>query len=100
MQHDLIIVIVNRGHTSEVMDAARAKGAKGGTIVNARGTAGEVEKFFNISLQEEKEVVLMVVNHDYRHAIMEEISLKAGINTPGQGVMFSLPVDEATGLVE
>lgn len=97
---DLIITIVNRGHADTVMEAARSKGAKGGTILNGRGTAGEVEKFFNISLQSEKEIVLIVVPHDIRHAVMEEITAKAGIKTPGQGVMFSMPVEEAIGLAK
>jgi nitrogen regulatory protein PII len=97
---DLVITIVNRGHADTVMEAARSKGAKGGTILNGRGTVGEVEKFFNISLQAEKEIVMIVVRHDLRHAIMEEITLKAGIRTPGQGVLFSLPVEEAIGLAK
>jgi Nitrogen regulatory protein P-II. len=94
------LIVVNRGFADEVMEAARTKGAKGGTIINARGTAGQVEKFFNISIQPEKELVLIVVKHDKRREIMEEITLKAGLKTPGQGVMFSLPVDEAIGLAD
>lgn len=100
MNFDLIITVVNRGHAEEVMDAARSKGAKGGTIVYGRGTAGEEEKFLGISFQSEKEVVLIVVGHTERHAIMEEISLKAGLKTPGQGVMFSLPVEDAIGFAK
>lgn len=97
---DLIITVVNRGHADEVMDAARAKGAKGGTIIYGRGTAGEVEKFFGISFQSEKEVVLIVVEHGLRHAVMEEISQKAGLKTPGQGVIFSMPVEDAIGFAK
>lgn len=100
MDYDLIITVVNRGHADEVMEAARAKGAKGGTIINGRGTAGEVEKFLKISLQEEKEIVLIVVPHADRHAIMEEISAKAGIKTAAQGAIFSLPVEESMGLAK
>lgn len=99
-EYDMILTIVNRGHAEIVMEAARSKGAKGGTIINARGTVGETEKFFNISLQAEKEMVLMVVSHAERRAIMDEITAKAGIKTPGQGVMFSMPVEEAIGLAK
>jgi nitrogen regulatory protein P-II 1 len=98
MDYDLLITIVNRGFADTVMDAARSKGAKGGTIVNARGTAGEAEKFFNISIQPEKEMVLIVVPHDIRAQIMEEIILKAGLKTDGQGIIVSVPVESATGL--
>lgn len=100
MEYDMIITIVNRGYADLVMEAAREKGAKGGTIVNARGTAGDVEKFFNISIQPEKEMVMIVVKHIERHAIMEEITQKAGIKTAGQGVIFSVPVEDAIGLAK
>ena len=35
---ELIVSIVNKGFTSIVMDAARSVGAKGGTILNAKGS--------------------------------------------------------------
>ena len=39
--------IVNTGFTDVVMDAARDKGARGGTVIHARGTANkEAEEFF------------------------------------------------------
>ena len=38
IKHDLILTIVNRGFADEVMSAAKAAGAFGGTVVNARGT--------------------------------------------------------------
>lgn len=98
MNYDLIITIVNRDFADEVMEAARSKGARGGTIINARGTAGEVEKQFNISIQPEKELVMIVASHDIKSAIMEEITLKAGLNTEGKGIIFSIPVESAAGL--
>ena len=98
MKHDLIITIVNKGYADLVMDAARSKGARGGTIINARGTASSVETFFNISIEPEKEMVFIVVNNENRREIMEEITLKAGLKTVGQGVTFSLPVSDAIGL--
>ena len=36
--YELIIAIVNRGHADTVMDAARAAGAAGGTVLHAKGT--------------------------------------------------------------
>ena len=59
---DLIVTIVNRGFADEVMNAARAAGAHGGTILWARGSGvHETEKFFGISIQPEKELVLILV---------------------------------------
>ena len=38
LTHELIVVIANQGATDQVMDAARAAGATGGTAVHAKGT--------------------------------------------------------------
>lgn len=100
MEYDLILTVVNRGYADLVMDAAKSKGATGGTIINARGTAGETEKFFNISIQPEKELVMIVVKRENRREIMEEITLKAGLKTVGQGVLFSLPVEDTAGMIK
>jgi len=97
MENDLIITIVNRGFEDLVMEAAKSKGAFGGTILNARGTANDTERFFNISIQPEKEIVLIVVEREKRHEIMQEICVRAGLCTPGQGIAFSVPVDETIG---
>ena len=48
---ELIMVIVNHGYSEEVMDAARAEGARGGTVMNARGTATKaVEEKYGIQM--------------------------------------------------
>lgn len=99
MKYDLIITVVNRGYADLVMDAAKSAGATGGTISKGRGTGNEeTEKFFNITIQPEKELVWIIVPHNIRCDVMEEISAKAGLKTAGQGIAFSLPVDEAIGL--
>lgn len=100
MEYDMLLVVVNRGFADVVMDAAKSKGARGGTIFKALGTAGDAEKFFHISIQPEKDVVMIVVKREMRHEIMEEITVKAGIKTPGQGIMFSIPVIDTIGFAD
>lgn len=97
---DLIVTIVNRGFSDLVMDAARAAGASGGTILHGRGTGvHEAEEFFGIAIQPEKEIVLILTRTGERHAIMAAIAEGAGLNTQGKGLTFSLPVDEVSGIV-
>ena len=52
--HEVIVCIVNAGFSEVVMDAAKEYGARGGTVVFARGTASkEAESFFKIAVQPE-----------------------------------------------
>ena len=98
-QHQLILCIVNAGFTELVMDAAKAAGAKGGTVLNAKGTANkEAEAFFHITIQPEKELVMILVDADIRDDVLHALYQHAGIDTPGQGIAFALPVDEVVGL--
>ena len=96
---EVVVTVINHGYTNLVMDAARQVGARGGTVLNARGIAREeVEQFLGISVQAEKEVVFMVVDSATRRAVMQAISETAGLKTPGRGIVFSLPVSQAIGL--
>ena len=98
-KYELIICIVNAGFSEEVMDAAREVGVRGGTVIHARGTANkDAEAFFHITIQPEKEAVLMLVDDAIKDDVLHALYNKAGLNTNGQGIAFSLPVDNVVGL--
>ena len=97
--HECIVCIVNTGFSESVMDAARECGARGGTVIHGRGTANqEAEQFFGISIQPDKEIVLLVVPHELTDPILHALYRAVGLKTPGQGIAFSLPVDAVVGV--
>ncbi len=97
---DLILTVVNRGFADQVMDAAKSAGAHGGTVLKARGAGvHEAEKFFGISIQPDKEVILTLVCHDKKQDILHAIAKEAGLNKEGRGLSFSLPVEDVVGVV-
>ncbi len=94
-----IFCIVNNGFSEEAMNAAKQFGAKGGTVIHGRGTVSkEAEKFFNITIQPEKEIVLILVPSKDKDAIMRGLYNAVGTNTVAQGIVFSLPVDDVIGI--
>ena len=98
MKKELIICIVNDGFSDMVMDAARSGGAKGGTIINARGSArAEAEKKYKISIHEDKDIVLIVADLDVKDDIMHSLYQKVGLNSDAHGIIFTLPVDDTVG---
>ena len=98
-KHEVIICIVNSGFSDDVMDAAREFGARGGTVIRARGTANaEAEKMFNIAIQPEKEIVMILVESKIKNNILHALYRAVGLNTPGQGIAFTLPVENVVGL--
>ncbi|MDR2629907.1 MAG: hypothetical protein LBC60_03185 [Spirochaetaceae bacterium] len=99
IKHDLIVAIVNQGYSDEFMTVAREAGAGGGTVINARGLAhrGPV-KFFGVSVQDEKEVIIIIAGRERKAAIMQAVSQAYGITTAAAGIIFSLPVDHVISL--
>lgn len=97
--HEVILCIVNAGFSEAVMDAARNCGARGGTVIKAKGTANpEAETLFNITVEPEKEVVMILVESALKEKILHGLYKEVGLNTPGSGIAFSLPVDEVVGI--
>lgn len=92
---ELIVCIINNGYADLVMNAARRTGARGGTTFHARGTGNpDIEKFFGISISPDKEVVLIVIDKEIKDEVVAAIYKDAGLDTKGQGIVFTLPVDD------
>lgn len=98
-QHELVVAIINKGFSEMVMEAARPAGAGGGTVIHARGAAPrEGGQFFGITIQPEKEMVLIVVEKEHKVPVMQAICRAAGLQTEGHGIVFSLPVTDLMGI--
>jgi nitrogen regulatory protein PII len=101
IKNNLILSILNNGFSDEFMAAARKAGARGGTVLSARGLSQQVmKKFFGISVQEEKEIIIILADKDTKTAIMQAVNNAYGISSKAGGVIFSLPVDQVMSLNE
>lgn len=98
-KYDLIVASVETNRMDEAMEAARAAGAAGGTVIRARSLENaKAEQFIGISLMEERELLLILTKKEGKLAIMEALSEKVGLKTDAGGVIFSLPVDRTAGI--
>ena len=97
--YEMILCVVNAGYSELVMDAAREEGARGGTVIHARGTANkEAEQFFHIAIQPDKEIVIILVSSEIKDNVLHAIYQNAGLKSEGMGIAFSLPVDDVVGI--
>ena len=97
----LITVIVNNGYAEDVMATARKAGAKGGTILTARGTGTEEDmKFFGIRLVPEKDILMIVAARDTEQSILQAVSAMPFLCEPGSGIIYSMNVEEFISLGE
>lgn len=95
----LIVATVNIGFSGDVMDAAKAAGASGGTVIHSRWIGNEeVAASWGLSMQEEKEIVLILSETEKKVEIMSGISEKCGMRSEAKGLVMALPIDAVMGL--
>lgn len=99
MEYEVIFTIVDRGLADEVVDAAVSSGARGATIINARGAGShEHSTFFSMPLEPEKEIVMILINKEQSDSIITAIKDTTHIEDPAKGIMFTMDVNETSGL--
>lgn len=98
-KYELILTILNRGYVDKAMRAAKSAGARGGTILHARRVGFEdVENIFGFTIQPEKDIIMILTDSSVRRDIMNSITEAVGIDTEAKALLFSLPVDEISGI--
>ena len=98
-EQELLIVVGNQGYSEMIMDAARKVGARGGTVIHARGTGQEkAEQFLGISLASEKDMILIVTPTEMKAEMIRQIMQDAGVGTKAGAIVFSLPVTDTAGM--
>lgn len=96
--YEALCAICEHGYADQVMTAARAAGARGGTILHARGTAPKEERFLRMTIAPEKDAVLILTPAAAREPLMRALMEKCGPGTTARAVVFSLPVEAVEGL--
>ena len=97
--YSLLTIICEKGCSDIVMDAARKAGAKGGTVMHAKGTGTEFEtKFFGVSISPEKELIYIATKKTAKDTIMRAIMEQAGPQTEARAVVYSQPIEDVVGL--
>lgn len=100
-EYELIVLIVLEGYSTLAMDAAKRVGAGGGTLIHGIGLGSkEATKFLGITIEPEKDVVLILTEKDDKKKVMTEVTEAVGLSKEGRGICFSMPVDNVVGLSE
>lgn len=92
-EYEMIQVICENGMSEDIMAVARKAGARGGTVVSARGTSTEAdEKFFGAPLVPEKEILMIIIGHERLADVMNAINGMEALKKKGMGIVFTMPV--------
>jgi nitrogen regulatory protein PII len=101
MHFKLIIALVEDSTTEKVLEAARAAGATGSTVINqARGEGVQQSKtFFGLTLETQRDVLMLLVEEHLSRAILEKIAEAGQFDEePGSGIAFQIDIEDAVGV--
>ncbi len=98
-RYDLIITIVNKGHSQLVLKASKAAGAEGGTTLIGRGAGiHETKTILGIPIEPEKEIVLTAIPQERTERVLDAIIQSVGLDKPGAGVAFVVELKKVAGI--
>lgn len=99
VDYEAIFVIVDKGLSDNVLDSAKSAGSRGGTVIHGRGSGTKAkEKLFNIEIEPEKDIVLILAKEEEAKKIVDAIKEGLNICDPGAGIIFVLDVNRTLGL--
>lgn len=99
MEYEVIFTVVDSGRGEDVVEAASNAGARGATIIDARGSAvNEKSMLFDIQVEKDKEIVMIIVKKEISSKVFEAIDEAMQLEKPGKGVMFVMDVNRTSGL--
>lgn len=95
----LVVAIVNQGYSEDVIRIAQEAGAGGGTIMFGRGASLRSKvTLLGIPIEPQKEVVYVVSPRAIVPDLLQKLNEACGLDEPGAGLAFALPLDAVTGL--
>lgn len=101
VRYELVVTVVNRGQSDVVMEAANQAGARGGTLMRAKGVGTDaIEKFFKVVIQPEKDVVLIIAERSKKQELMRGICNHVFEVTGEHAAAFSITIDDVSGIVK
>lgn len=98
--HYCIFTIIDKGRSRDCIKAARAAGARGGTIIHGRGAGIPTDFYFPLVIEPQKDIVMIITTKDKVTSIRERITTDLEVEKAGNGIVFILPVIKTSGLFE
>ncbi|HLR21082.1 MAG TPA: P-II family nitrogen regulator [Tissierellaceae bacterium] len=101
MEYEAIFTIVDKGKSDKVLESAKSAGSTGGTVIHGRGSGSQEKmKLFDIEIEPEKDIILILSKIETTEAIVSSINKDLNLDIPGSGIIFVLDVNKTLGLFQ
>ncbi|MCR5553434.1 MAG: hypothetical protein K6F08_01690 [bacterium] len=96
--HKLVVAIVAKGYSTEVIASAKSAGASGAVVLSGTGAGESSRSFFGLKITPENEVVMIVTKTKIALKVVEEIYKSVDYLSRARGLVFALPISCVTGM--
>jgi nitrogen regulatory protein PII len=101
MDYKVIVAALKPDVTDGVVEAAKACGISGATIVPGRGTGmHDAKTFLGLTLEMQTDVVIFLAEKELIQPVMTAIHSAGRLDEHGTGVVFVLDVEQVAGIKE
>ena len=95
--HFCIMTIIDKGKSNDCIKAAKAAGARGGTVMHGHGAGVPTDYYFPLIIEPQKDVVMVIAGKDNVNAIKDRIINEMELFKERKGIIFILPVVKISG---
>lgn len=97
-EYKLVVSIVKRGFETDVLEAAKSVGTKGGILMQAKGVSKLKTNFLGFSVNPENTLVMILVKDELVVETMKAIYSVTDFKSEARGMVFALPVSLVAGM--
>jgi nitrogen regulatory protein P-II 1 len=98
MRFKIVVALVRPELTEKIVSVAKKAGATGDIILNGRGSGMHSTSFLGLSVEDQTNMVMFLVEEHVASDILDAIDAKCKLDEPGKGIAFILNVERAAGL--
>lgn len=99
MRFSALVAVLAEDLEEKAIDIAKAAGAGGVTLLNARGIGAEEKKtFFGLTYEGSQSVLLLVLERALALKVMKALTQELELAEHSRGVVFTLPIEHIAGL--
>ncbi|WP_142826777.1 P-II family nitrogen regulator [Planococcus soli] len=99
LNHRLMIAIVKRGHSRDVIAAAKHAGVDGATVIYGEGIGrNEKPTFLGLPATHEKDVIFLALDGQLESGVAQAVSKAGELGKPGYGLGFTVHLSKLLGV--
>lgn len=99
MKFSVLVAILAEDLEDKAIDVAKASGAGGVTILDARGIGAQEKKtFFGLTYEGSQSVLVFVLEKKLSLTVMKNIARELDLKNDSRGVLFTIPLEHIAGI--